>query len=113
MNYKQIYAKGGFDLGISAKDLIPVLENMVDAKSIESPDQGRYTIPVQPQLYTGIIEITKSGVGYLIIEDADDILIEPEDTMNALHGDTVEVTVNRGFTRKQMRGRVSRIIQRA
>jgi ribonuclease R len=45
-------------------------------------------------LYTGRLDVTRSGMGFVIVEGRDqDILIRPGDFNTALHGDTVQVRV--------------------
>src|ERR1700748_3281966 len=45
-------------------------------------------------LYTGRLDVTRSGMGFVIVEGRDqDILVRPSDFNTALHGDTVRVRV--------------------
>jgi ribonuclease R len=45
-----------------------------------------------PKKYTGKLDITRSGMGYVIVDGLDkDIIIRPGDYNTSLHGDTVEV----------------------
>ena len=45
-------------------------------------------------LYTGRLDVTRSGMGFVIVEGRDqDILVRPGDFNTALHGDTVRVRV--------------------
>ena len=44
----------------------------------------------------GVIDITRSGIGYIIMHDGKgDVLIRPNDFNHALHGDTVRVKITR------------------
>ena len=44
----------------------------------------------QPALVRGTLEITRSGIGYVIVEGRDnDLLIRPQDFNKAMDGDTV------------------------
>ncbi|MDA3616116.1 ribonuclease R [Polluticaenibacter yanchengensis] len=44
----------------------------------------------------GVIDITRSGIGYIIMNDGKgDVLIRPNDFNHALHGDTVRVKITR------------------
>ena len=50
--------------------------------------------PNSPDLYTGRLDVTRSGMGFVIVEGRDqDILVRPSDFNTALHGDTVRVRV--------------------
>src|SRR3984957_4723277 len=45
-------------------------------------------------LYKGRLDVTRSGMGFVIVEGRDeDILVRPSDFNTALHGDTVQVRV--------------------
>jgi ribonuclease R len=64
--------------------------------------------------YKGVIEITRSGMGFVVVPDLEtDILIRPNDFNTALHGDTVKVEVNpekRGG--KRLQGAVVEVLER-
>lgn len=59
---------------------------------------------------SGVVDVTKSGKGFLLQENADDIEIFPENLGGALSGDVVEVAVEKGRTRT--RGRVLCVLER-
>jgi ribonuclease R len=49
-------------------------------------------------LYKGRLDVTRSGMGFVIVEGRDqDILVRPSDFNTALHGDTVQVRVVNKF----------------
>lgn len=63
----------------------------------------------------GVLDITRSGVGYVVIPNADsDILVRPGDFNTALHGDTVRVRVINSGGRQSSRqqGKVVEVVQR-
>lgn len=63
--------------------------------------------------YKGVLEITRSGMGFVVVEGLDtDILVKPNDFNTALHGDTVRVEVNPGRTGKRMQGAVTGVLER-
>ena len=64
------------------------------------------------KLLRGKIDITRSGIGYVIIDGIEkDIFIRPHDFNTALHGDIVSVKIseNRG---KRIEGRIEEVIER-
>ena len=70
----------------------------------------------QERLKKGRLEITRSGLGYVVIDKDDeggDILVRPNDFNNALNGDTVRVKVIKesAGTRKR-EGRITEVITR-
>ena len=57
-------------------------------------------------MYKGVLEITRSGVGYVIVENLEsDILVRPNDFNTALHGDKVRVKVMKVRMKVRMRGK--------
>jgi ribonuclease R len=63
--------------------------------------------------YTGVIEITRSGMGFVVVQGLDtDILIRPNDFNTALHGDTVKVSVDADKSGKRMQGVVTTVLER-
>lgn len=63
--------------------------------------------------YKGKIEITRSGMGFVIVAGLEtDILVRPNDFNTALHGDTVRVKVNPDRNGKRMQGTVTEVLER-
>jgi ribonuclease R len=64
--------------------------------------------------YTGRLEITRSGIGYIVAEALHkDVLVRPSDFNQALHGDLVQVKVTRENPRNgRMEGRITTIVER-
>src|SRR5690349_15857793 len=63
--------------------------------------------------YKGVIEITRSGMGFVVVEGLEtDILIRPNDFNTALHGDTVKVEVNPERNGKRLQGSVVEVLER-
>ncbi len=62
----------------------------------------------------GTLDITRSGIGYVILENAsNDILVRPNDFNTALHGDTVRVRViGSGKQSGRMQGVVEEVLHR-
>src|ERR1035437_8821620 len=55
----------------------------------------------QAPLVKGVLEITRSGIGYVIAEGRDnDVLVRPNDFNRAMHGDTVRVKVKESNGRR-------------
>lgn len=61
----------------------------------------------------GTLDITRSGIGYVVIEGGDDVLVRPGSFNTALHGDTVRVKVTReNFTTGRREGRITDVLAR-
>jgi ribonuclease R len=65
-------------------------------------------------LYTGRLDVTRSGMGFVIVENQDqDILVRPSDFNTALHGDTVRVRVlNRSSGTGRCQGEIVDVVTR-
>ena len=64
--------------------------------------------------YSGVLEVTRSGVGFVVVEDLHtDILVRPADFNSALHGDKVVVAVKEQRDEgKRMQGMVTEVLER-
>src|SRR4051812_38762799 len=64
--------------------------------------------------YKGVLEITRSGVGYVVTgEDGADVFVRPNDFNTALNGDTVRVKVVReNLNNGKREGRITEVISR-
>jgi ribonuclease R len=68
--------------------------------------------PLAGKLLKGVLDITRSGMGFVIVENSEtDVLIRPEDFNTALHGDTVRVKIKNEGGRR-MQGIVDEVLQR-
>nr|MBA2563708.1 VacB/RNase II family 3'-5' exoribonuclease [Chitinophagaceae bacterium] len=64
------------------------------------------------KLITGVIDVTRSGIGYVIVEGQEkDIFIRPHNFNRALHGDTVKVKISEARG-KRIEGRVEEVAER-
>ncbi len=65
-----------------------------------------------PSLIQGVLDITRSGIGYIIAEGRDnDVLVKPNDFNKAMHGDVVKVRVKESQG-KRAEGIVEDIVER-
>ena len=63
--------------------------------------------------YRGRIEITRSGMGFVVVEGLEtDVLVRPNDFNTAMHGDTVRVKVSAERSGKRMQGIISQVLER-
>jgi ribonuclease R len=66
------------------------------------------------QLYKGNFEITRSGMGFVIVAGLErDIIIRPNDFNKAFHGDLVRVEITKGDVRAgRLQGKIVQVIER-
>ncbi|HEX2609122.1 MAG TPA: ribonuclease R [Flavisolibacter sp.] len=64
-------------------------------------------------LYKGTLEITRSGMGFVVVQGLDtDILVRPNDFNTAMHGDTVRVEVDPMKSGKRKQGTIVDVLER-
>jgi ribonuclease R len=75
---------------------------------------GRYGLPDQMNLVTGVIQGHPDRFGFLIIDDPDeaDVYLGPRNFDEAMHGDRVVVRVEKTRSDGRREGRVIRILER-
>jgi ribonuclease R len=68
----------------------------------------------QSEVVKGRLEISRSGMGFVIVEDREkDIIVKPNDFGKAFHGDTVKVQImNPHDKNKRTEGKISSVIER-
>jgi ribonuclease R len=68
----------------------------------------------QAEIVKGRLDISKSGMGYVIVDGVDkDIMVRPNDFNRAFHGDMVRVQVNKAVSRdKRVEGKIIEIAER-
>ncbi|WP_299435835.1 ribonuclease R [uncultured Aquimarina sp.] len=112
-NYKQIAAKFGVDDASSRNQIIKKLTQLAAKKEIEEIDRGKFKIVPNINTYSGILEITSKGTGYVIVKDLEDDIFVPNNNLNkALNGDEVEVYIYKRKRRGKSEGEISRVISR-
>lgn len=67
----------------------------------------------QPQRMKGKLEISRSGMGFVIVEGLEqDILVKPNDFGKAFHGDMVRVEITPARNGKRKEGKVTEVVSR-
>ncbi|MFN2438917.1 MAG: ribonuclease R [Chitinophagaceae bacterium] len=67
----------------------------------------------QNETYKGVIEVTRSGMGFVVVPDLHaDILVRPNDFNTAMHGDTVRVAAQPQHEGRRMQGKIVQVIER-
>lgn len=96
-----------------------ILDRLVDTGNVEYLGRGKYQYAKigadTGNTTTGRLEVTRSGVGYLIPDDgSEDVFIKPDHLGEAFHGDTVEAQLIKGRRdRGRPEGRVLNVVKAA
>jgi ribonuclease R len=113
-NYKQIAAKLGVNDASSRNQIIKTLQRLKAKQEIEEVDRGKFKAITSSEYFTGILDVSARGSGYVICEDfEDDIFIASNNINKALNGDEVEFYPYKRRKRGKLEGEITKIIKRA
>lgn len=121
-NYRQIAAKMQIDNKEKKEHIKKILAQLAQKKSITEVTRGKFKLnpalkirKVESAPYiTGVVEMKQTGKAYIISTQLDeDVMIGPNNTHNALHGDTVKVYLFPKREGRKLEGEIIEIISRA
>ncbi|MCB9232556.1 MAG: ribonuclease R [Bacteroidia bacterium] len=114
-NNKQIASGANLRGQISHKKLVGLLEDMAEKGILETDGRGKFRFLFKSTDVVGSIDITRDGVGFVLIEGTDkEIFIRPSETGKSMPGDKVKVQVTKPSVRgNKAEGRVIEIVERA
>lgn len=113
LNYKQVAAAMGVDDASSRNQIIRSLAQLAAKEKIEEVDRGKFRILTDVDTFTGKLDMTSKGGGYVIVEDLDDDVYIPSNNLNkALDGDEVEIYIYKRRRNKKSEGEITRVINR-
>lgn len=122
LNYKQV----SFNLGIrdkATRDMVrKVIEEMAESGDLIEVKKGKYML--NPELLdkfankhkyvTGTVEMKETGKAYVLSDEGgEDILIMPNNTNHAMHGDHVKVLMLPKRKNRKTEGQVVEVLKRA
>ena len=112
-NYKQIAAKLGVNDASSRNQIIKKLAQLKAKQEIEEVERGKFKAVITTQYYSGILDITAKGSGYIICDDfEDDVYVASNNVNKALDGDEVEFYLYKRRKRGKLEGEITNIIKR-
>lgn len=113
LNYKQICAKLNIRDTSTRNQVIKKLHQLKSKAKIEEVDRGKFKLIKAIDHYTGKIDISSRGTGYVITNELqEDIMVPRKSLGQALHGDEVEVYVYHRSRGKQPEGEVTKVVKR-
>lgn len=112
-NYKQIASKLNITDTSGRNQIIKTLKKLKAKQKIEEVDRGKYRVVGSTEYYTGIVDMTSRGQGYVICEDFEEDIFVPSHKINrALDGDEVEVYVYKRRRNNRPEGEITNIVKR-
>ena len=113
-NYKQIAAIVGVNDASSRNQIIKTLTKLAAKQEIEQIDRGKYKAIVTADYYSGILDLSGKGYGYIISDVFDDdVFIASNNINRALDGDEVEFYVYKRRHRGKQEGEITKVLNRA
>ncbi|AXG68898.1 ribonuclease R [Kordia sp. SMS9] len=113
-NYKQIAAMLNITDTSGRNQIIKTLNKLKAKQKIEEIDRGKYRVVGSTEYYTGIIDMTSRGQGYVICDEFEEDIFVPNHKINrALDGDEVEVYVYKRRRNNRPEGEITNIVKRA
>ncbi|UJH90201.1 ribonuclease R [Antarcticibacterium sp. 1MA-6-2] len=112
-NYKQIAAKLGVDDANTRNKIIRALAQLAAKKEIEEKERGKFSIVANLDYYTGILDMTAKGFGYVVVAELEDDVFVPANALNkAFDGDEVEIYIYNRRRKRKSEAEVVRVINR-
>ncbi len=113
-NYKQIAAIIGVNDASSRNQIIKTLAKLAAKQEIEQVDRGKFKAIVTADYFTGILDLSSRGSGYIISDDfEEDVFIASNNINKALDGDEVEFYAYKRRKRGKIEGEITNILNRA
>ncbi len=115
LNYKQVAASIGIKDHAGREKVLKVLYELMAQEIIEELQRGKFRIIPKKISATGIIDVTRNGSAYVVMNDVHmkDVFIHQKNLGKALHGDTVNIKVFQGRSKRKLEGEVVEVIERA
>ena len=113
---KQVAQSTGLWQGINNNKVRSLLDELADMGEVQYLDKGKYKYFSSHHYVTGRIEVTKSGVGFLLSEDPEeqDVFIAARSLGKALNGDLVKVKMlRRRRSEGRPEGEIEEILERS
>ena len=112
-NYKQIAEKLGVSDANTRNKIIRKLSQLAAKKEIEEVERGKFKLLGNLEYYTGILDMTTKGFGYVVVEELEDDVFIPANALNkAFDGDEVEIYIYNKRRKRKSEGEVVNIIKR-
>ena len=109
---KQIAGMTGLYAKMENSKIRSILDRLAEEGKVEYLERGKYRYMSQAVTMVGKIDINRSGGGYLLVEDDDDIFISSQSVGKAMHHDMVKIKILKRRNRGRKEGQVLEVIQR-
>lgn len=112
-NYKDIAEKLGVDDANNRNKIIRKLSQLAAKKEIEEVERGKFKLAGNLEYYTGVLDMTTKGFGYVVVDELEEDVFIPANALNkAFDGDEVEIYIYNKRRKRKSEGEVVNIIKR-
>lgn len=113
LNYKQIAAELNVTDQSQRLLINSILSELKFKDAVSEPERGKFKIKSAEKFISGRVDMTNTGMAYIVSEETEkDIVIQPNKTLNAMHGDIVKVRLSPNRSGRQ-EGEIIEVIERA
>ena len=113
LNYKQVAAKLNITEAKGRNEIVKKIAELKAQNRIEEIERGKYILVPEVNYYTGTLDVTANGNGYVVCEELEhDIYIPSRNINKALNGDIVKVYIYKRKKDRKQEGEIVEIIQR-
>ena len=110
---KQVISGTGLFTEVGINKVRSILDRLTDKGKLQYLEKGKYQYNAQEKFVIGELDVTKSGGGFILQEETDDIYISPGELGKAFHGDIVKAKlVGRRKKSGRKEGVVVEVLQR-
>ncbi len=112
-NYKQVVSKLNIRSSQDQKKILSILEKMNEKGTLEEEKPGKYFYEFTSSFVEGVVDLTRKGHGYIIIDDkSEDVYVPARKLKTAMSGDRVKVLLYAKRKGKRVEGEVVEILER-
>ncbi|MCI4668073.1 MAG: ribonuclease R [Bacteroidia bacterium] len=112
-NAKEVASNTGMWKEMNTRKVKSLMDDLVRMGQLEDVGRGQYKYSTASKTRVGKLQVNRSGSGFLLVEDGDDIFISPSSLGKALNGDIVRVRL-KATSRKNgsPSGEITEVVQR-
>ncbi len=112
-NYKQLSKQIGVSHEATKQLVRHILEDLLDKKKVAEVSKGKFKLNANHSSLEGTIEVTKSGNGYVLVDQlTEDIFIHRTNMPHLISGDRVEVSIVSFKKSNRLEGIIDNVILR-
>ena len=112
-NYKQICSQLNITDASGRNQVIKKLAQLAIKEQVKEIDRGKFQFAGAQEYFTGVLDMTSKGDGYVIVEDMEgDVFIPSKSINRAFHSDEVEVYIYKRRNKGKSEGEITRVITR-